>query len=83
MHKKERSILMGKKEDNWKTSADYLYDNADGGDKFVMYKMSDEEKISLLVQRIAELQKQEALFTQELYRLEQKKKKREDDEYVL
>ena len=68
-----------KKDDNWKTSTDYLYSNADGDDKFVVYKMGDEEKKEMLTKRIAELHCLIEVLSQQLYELEHKKGKAKDN----
>lgn len=61
-------------DDNWQTSADYLYENPDGEDKFVMYKMTDEDRQDLLVQRLKDLHAQINVLSQELYKLSLKTK---------
>ena len=71
--------MMKKDDDNWKTSTDYLYSNADGDDKFVMYKMGDEEKRDMLTKRIAELHSLVEVLSQQLYKLEQKEGKAKDN----
>lgn len=65
---------MTKQDDNWKTSADYLYSSkdSDGDDEFVIYRVGNEEKRQLLQQRLAELHVVIEKLSQELYELEQR-----------
>jgi len=71
--------MMKKDDDNWRTSTDYLYSNADGDDKFVMYKIGDGEKRDMLTKRIAELHSLIEVLSQQLYKLEQKEGKAKDN----
>jgi len=63
-----------KRDDNWQTSTDYLYESPDGEDSFVVYKMTDKDREELLVQRLKELHAQINVLSQELYKLSLKTK---------